>query len=527
MFSSSSSSSLFFVRRRVSASSFGSSSILPSSLCSFLHRNYSSAAAQQETNSSSSLHIEADFTTTCPFKCLGLTRTASKEEVRQNFLKLAKIHHPDVGGETKKFRRVQAAYKQSIEMIDTGYAAKTAQKAKQANYRAPNERERNHRGKTGDDDADEEDERHARKSSYYYNSTRQQKQSSSGTKSKTPDDQDSSSASSYAYSERQYQNSAFSSGNRRAADRKNGKEEQSSTFHHSSTDKKSEEQENPEKKSETKHASSASHFYSAKDQKAKSFNSRREWFRETYETSTSSWTTASKKSEEERKKMKMKYQQTTENINRQEGTRYHEEEGEEHDDFFKNRKQKKKTQETTEEEERDFGSEEDWFEFRSNFFHKNAKNLSPRDLYRLRFAQATTMKEIDDIYIHAMNENIFNGFDIGEPLHLALERYHLDSQLGLGEKHLEKCFATIEDWEKRTKSTANCIYYQCILKLYTNENMLALFPNLDASMISEVVWKVLQKMQDKDVSDDSGIAWWNLLNTALMYRDPHGYGGQS
>ena len=120
---------------------------------------------------------EADFNTTCPFKCLGLSRSATKEQVREHFLQLAKVHHPDVGGETKKFRRVNAAYKQSIEMIETGYAAKTVQKSKAPNYRAPNERERNYRGRPGDEDADEEDESQPRKSSYY-NSYKQQYYSS-------------------------------------------------------------------------------------------------------------------------------------------------------------------------------------------------------------------------------------------------------------------------------------------------------------------------------------------------------------
>ena len=123
-----------------------------------------------------------------------------------------------------------------------------------------------------------------------------------------------------------------------------------------------------------------------------------------------------------------------------------------------------------------------------------------------------------------MTQNIFSGLDIGEPLHLALERYHLE--LGLGERHLQKCFDTIDNWQSRTKSRASCIYYQCILKLYTNERMLMLFPDLDAGMVAEVVWKTLEKMQQNEVPDDTGIDWWNVLNSALLHRDRHGYGGQ-
>jgi DnaJ family protein A protein 2 len=44
------------------------------------------------------------------FAVLGLDATASAEEVRAAYRKLALKHHPDRGGDKTEFQRVQAAY---------------------------------------------------------------------------------------------------------------------------------------------------------------------------------------------------------------------------------------------------------------------------------------------------------------------------------------------------------------------------------------------------------------------------------
>ena len=55
------------------------------------------------------------------YATLGVARTASPDEIKRAFRKLASQHHPDKGGDTKKFQEIQAAY-------DTlGDAAKRAQ----------------------------------------------------------------------------------------------------------------------------------------------------------------------------------------------------------------------------------------------------------------------------------------------------------------------------------------------------------------------------------------------------------------
>ena len=55
------------------------------------------------------------------YAALGVARNATPDEIKKAFRKLASQHHPDKGGDTKKFQEIQAAY-------DTlGDAAKRAQ----------------------------------------------------------------------------------------------------------------------------------------------------------------------------------------------------------------------------------------------------------------------------------------------------------------------------------------------------------------------------------------------------------------
>jgi molecular chaperone DnaJ len=44
------------------------------------------------------------------YATLGVPRTASNDEIKRAFRKLASQHHPDKGGDTKKFQEIQAAY---------------------------------------------------------------------------------------------------------------------------------------------------------------------------------------------------------------------------------------------------------------------------------------------------------------------------------------------------------------------------------------------------------------------------------
>jgi DnaJ-class molecular chaperone len=44
------------------------------------------------------------------YATLGVARTASADEIKRAFRRLASQHHPDKGGDTKKFQEIQAAY---------------------------------------------------------------------------------------------------------------------------------------------------------------------------------------------------------------------------------------------------------------------------------------------------------------------------------------------------------------------------------------------------------------------------------
>ena len=44
------------------------------------------------------------------YATLGVPRTATPDEIKRAFRKLASQHHPDKGGDTKKFQEIQAAY---------------------------------------------------------------------------------------------------------------------------------------------------------------------------------------------------------------------------------------------------------------------------------------------------------------------------------------------------------------------------------------------------------------------------------
>jgi len=49
-----------------------------------------------------------------PFKILGLAETASSEEVKQAFRRLAAVHHPDKGGLAEDFDRYRQAYETAL-----------------------------------------------------------------------------------------------------------------------------------------------------------------------------------------------------------------------------------------------------------------------------------------------------------------------------------------------------------------------------------------------------------------------------
>ena len=45
-----------------------------------------------------------------PYEVLGLKKTATVKEIKDAYRKLSKKHHPDKGGNSKKFIEIQNAY---------------------------------------------------------------------------------------------------------------------------------------------------------------------------------------------------------------------------------------------------------------------------------------------------------------------------------------------------------------------------------------------------------------------------------
>jgi DnaJ domain len=48
---------------------------------------------------------------------LDLPQDASEEQIKSQFRRLAKVHHPDCGGDAEVFKRLMAAYEKAMEKI--------------------------------------------------------------------------------------------------------------------------------------------------------------------------------------------------------------------------------------------------------------------------------------------------------------------------------------------------------------------------------------------------------------------------
>jgi len=55
---------------------------------------------------------------------LGISRTASRAEIVNAYRALAKIHHPDVGGDADEFKRLRAAYETALQQAQDAIVKK-------------------------------------------------------------------------------------------------------------------------------------------------------------------------------------------------------------------------------------------------------------------------------------------------------------------------------------------------------------------------------------------------------------------
>jgi DnaJ-class molecular chaperone len=49
-------------------------------------------------------------------KVLGLAPPVTRDEIRTAYRKLARVHHPDVGGNADEFRQIETAYRAALDL---------------------------------------------------------------------------------------------------------------------------------------------------------------------------------------------------------------------------------------------------------------------------------------------------------------------------------------------------------------------------------------------------------------------------
>lgn len=59
------------------------------------------------------------------YRTLGVSPGASEEEIKKAYRKLASVHHPDKGGDTKKFQEIQTAYDAILKEKNTGHSTRS------------------------------------------------------------------------------------------------------------------------------------------------------------------------------------------------------------------------------------------------------------------------------------------------------------------------------------------------------------------------------------------------------------------
>lgn len=149
-----------------------------------------------------------------------------------------------------------------------------------------------------------------------------------------------------------------------------------------------------------------------------------------------------------------------------------------------------------------------WEEHKEKMSHdQKVYYWDQRHVFRRKFEGLLCPDAIDNTLVEAIACGCFAVQDIGEPLSLALGRYHACADIGLGGNHIARCSRAIDTWEEMTHHKASNFFYHSLLILYID----ALTDHchhaqVDYTAATEAVTAILEKMTVKGLHHDD----WTL-----------------
>jgi hypothetical protein len=149
-------------------------------------------------------------------------------------------------------------------------------------------------------------------------------------------------------------------------------------------------------------------------------------------------------------------------------------------------------------------------EFRSARSESEARKVEmQRQAFRERFQHIRDADEIDALLLKALESDAFARFDDGEPLALALDRYH--HCVPLGEEHVNRCFQGMTLWENFLRKRCSCVFYHVLLTHYTTE---AFLHHCDAMTVTQSVERVMERMTAQGLPHDD----WTISIANRAFR---------
>ena len=140
---------------------------------------------------------------------------------------------------------------------------------------------------------------------------------------------------------------------------------------------------------------------------------------------------------------------------------------------------------------------------------RREKMAELRQRFRDRFDHVRDADDVDRLLDEALESDVFAVKDDGEPLALALNRYH--HGMPLGDDHVARCFQAMGRWEEHYKKHCSCFFYHVLLTQYTNE---AYLHHCDAMTVTQSVEKVMERMTEHGLPHDD----WSILLANRAFR---------